>query len=170
MKFDLFELTVLQFIRSLSALSDLLDKAATFASSRKISDEVMLQTRLAPDQFPLSKQVQIACDNAKLSVSRLTDIQAPVFEDTEKTFSELKVRIQKTIDFLKSVPASAYTEASEQKDISFWWNPGHTLSARNYVIEYLLPNFYFHFTTAYSILRSCGIELGKNDYLRLSWK
>ncbi len=171
MNISVYDITVCQFDRSLSLLSRLLDKAAVYVASKKIADATLLQTRLVPDQFPLSKQVQIACDNAKLCIPRLTTQQAPVFEDTETSIDELKARIQSTLDFLRSVPQDAFTADSlATRTVTFPWRPGHYLTAYDYVVQYLLPNFYFHVTTAYSILRSCGLELGKTDYMNLPWK
>lgn len=167
---SVYQMSVESFIRSLTALGLILEKAKKFSETKKVDMAVLFQTRLVPDQFPLAKQIQIACDTAKLFVTRLSGIQGPVFDDSEKTYEDFQSRIQQTLTFLKSVPANSLNEFRD-KTISFPWNPGKTLDGESYVVEYAVPNFYFHVTTAYSILRSNGMELGKSDYLGgVNWK
>jgi hypothetical protein len=157
-------MTVIQFSKMLTNLSRCLDKAAAYADSKKFDSAVLLQTRLAPDQFNLARQVQIACDNAKNGVSRLTGREAPKFEDTEQTLPELKARIEKVIGYLSSVSAQDFKGAEERKISLPYWSGKH-LNGLEYFQQYLIPNFYFHVTTAYAILRNNGIDVGKNDYM-----
>jgi hypothetical protein len=158
-----YDLTVTQFSRMLSNLSRCLDKAAAYAESKKFDPAVLLQTRLAPDQFTLARQVQIACDNAKNGVARLSGREAPVFEDKEQTVPELKARIEKVIGFLSGVTAQDFKGADERRISLPYWG-GKYLTGQEYFQQYLIPNFYFHVTTAYSILRNNGIDVGKSDY------
>ena len=151
----------------LDALTSLLDKAETFATAKKIDPSVLLAWRIAPDMFPFSRQVQIVTDQAKNGCARLAGIEAPRFEDTEKTIAELKERIAKTKKFVQSIDPQAI-DGAEDHAITFPLGPvnkGHMNSRAEYLNHYLLPNLYFHLTTAYAILRSCGIEVGKADYL-----
>jgi hypothetical protein len=165
-----FEMTVPQFIKMLSNLSLFLDKAALFADQKKFDPEVLLNSRLAPDQFNLIRQVQIACDSAKLSVSRLTGKDAPVHSDNEKTIAELKMRINDVINYLSTFKSEDFQDAAERKISQPRWE-GKYLSGNEYLIQYALPNVYFHITTAYAILRNNGVDLGKKDFLgELSYK
>lgn len=159
-----YEITVKQFIDSLGNLKNILNKTQSWADSKKINESVVLGLRLAPDMFPLIKQIQIVCDNAKGTCSRLTGQSAPVFEDKEVTLSELMTRIDNTISYLKTIKPEMFA-GYEKHQIEFFWNPGQILSGENYLIQYALPNFYFHMTTAYAILRSNGLEIGKGDFL-----
>jgi hypothetical protein len=158
------EMTVIQFSKMLSNLSRCLDKAAAYAETKKFDPAVLLQTRLAPDQFNLTRQVQIACDNAKNGVSRLTGREAPKFEDTEQTVPELKARIEKVIGYLNGVSAQDFKGAEERRISLPYWNGKH-LNGQEYFQQYLIPNFYFHVNAAYSVLRNNGIDVGKNDYM-----
>lgn len=160
----LFELTVPQFTKMLRNLSAVLDKAAVFAETKKVSAEVLLNSRLAVDQFPLTRQVQIACDTAKLATARLTGKEAPVHDDSEKTLSELQARIAQTIAFLGTLSKSDFQGSEERKISQPRWE-GKYLSGHEYALQHALPNLYFHVTTAYSILRHLGVEIGKKDYL-----
>jgi hypothetical protein len=160
----LFDLTVPQFIKTLENLSQCLDKAAAFAEAKKIDPEVLLGSRLAPDQFALLRQIQIACDTAKLGVARLTGKDAPVHEDTEKTLTDAKARIDKALDYLRTVTAADFAGAEERHVSQPRW-AGKYLTGKQFAVQYLIPNLYFHVTTAYAILRHNGVELGKRDYL-----
>ncbi|WP_410499795.1 DUF1993 family protein [Chitinibacter sp. S2-10] len=162
--FSYYQLSVPVYARALQQLAHLLDKGADFALSKKVSDETMLGLRLAPDMLPLVKQVQIACDNAKFCVARLSDTTAPKHDDNEKTFAELKKRIDETISFINSVPESAFANAAG-KTIVLPFMPDKPMSAEFYLLSFLTPNFYFHLTTAYDLLRSNGVEIGKADYI-----
>ena len=150
----------------LSALSAVLDKAAAFASAKKIDKSVLLNYRLAPDMFALTRQVQIACDMAKNGAARLAGMEPPKFEDNETSIEQLKTRIGKTIAFLKTVDASSINGSGE-REITFPLGPtnkGH-MKGVDFLNHFVLPNFYFHLTAAYAIARHCGVELGKRDFL-----
>ena len=155
------------FIRTLNALNGLLEKGAASAQARKIDPLVLTSARLAPDMFPLTKQVQIACDASKLGFARLSGIEAPKFADTETTFEELQARIAKTIDFLHTVTAESLAGA-EDKVVSFPAGPERVLKlkGRDFLYQWVMPNLYFHTTTAYNILRHNGVDVGKMDYLK----
>lgn len=161
--FSYYQLSVPVYTRALTQLSHLLDLGVEFALGKKISDETMLGLRLAPDMLPLVKQVQIACDTAKFAVARLSDTTAPKHDDKEKTFVELKQRIDDTLAFIASIPEAAFANASQKTiQLSFLPNP---MSAEVYLLQFVAPNLYFHISTAYAILRSNGVEVGKADYL-----
>jgi hypothetical protein len=161
----IYDLTVTQFIKMLHNLTAILDKAAGFADSKKIEMDVLLQSRLAPDQFNLIRQIQIACDTAKLAASRLTTKEAPTHADTEKTVNEIKSRIQSTISYLETFTAKDYAEGVSERHISQPRWEGQYLTGNEFVLNHVIPNFYFHMTTAYSILRHNGVEVGKKDFL-----
>lgn len=164
------EIVVDQFSRSLGSLKNLLKKAQAHAQERKFDENLFLQSKLATDMFPLIKQVQIACDTAKLTCSRLSGTQAPAFPDDEKTVGELQTRIDKTLDYIKTFATNDFKGYENQK-ISFFWNPGKHIMGNDYITSYAIPNFYFHLTTAYAILRSNGVHVGKGDYLgEMQWK
>ena len=150
----------------LKALSALLEKADVYAQAKKIDAGVLLSTRLAPDMLSLTGQVQIATDLAKNGVSRLAGVEPPRFEDTEKTLEQLKERIAKTVTYVKSIDA-AQIDASAERQLTFPLGPKNKgeMQAADYLNHFLLPNFYFHLATAYDILRHCGVELSKPDYL-----
>lgn len=154
------------FQHMLGNLSHLLDKAVASAEARKFDASVLIQSRLAPDMLPLARQVLIACDAAKNGAARISGIEAPKFDDTESTFAELKARIQKTLDFLATIP-SEKMDGTEDKDISFPVGKDNvrTMKAEAYLKLWVLPNFFFHITTAYALLRHNGVDLGKADYL-----
>ena len=150
----------------LSALSALLDKAEAYAEAKKIDPTVLLNARLFPDMFAFTRQVQIACDQAKNGGARLAGVDPPRYEDNEKTTAELRTRIAKTIAFVKTLDAERIDTAAD-REITFPLGPnnkGHMRGA-DYLNHFVLPNFYFHLTTAYDILRHCGVEIGKPDFL-----
>jgi uncharacterized protein len=150
---------------SLNALSVLLDKAAAYAEAKKIDPAALLNTRLFPDMFALTRQVQSACDQAKNGAARLAGIDPPRYEDTETTIAELRARIAKTVAFVKTLDVKKI-DASADREITFplgSTNKGHMKGA-DYLNHFVLPNFYFHLTTAYDILRHCGVEIGKRDF------
>jgi hypothetical protein len=153
------------FAHMLTNLSYFLDKGAAYAEAKKFDPANLLNYRLAPDMLPFTKQVQIACDAAKLCAARIAGVDAPKFDDNEASFPELKARIAKTLDFLASVPADKL-DGTEDKDISFpSGGSTRTMKAQAYLTTWALPNMFFHVTTAYAILRHNGVELGKGDYL-----
>ena len=158
------ELTVVQFAKMLKNLSALLDKGAARAEAKKFEVNVLLQSRLSPDQFNFTRQVQIACDTAKLGVARLTGKEAPTHADTETSLPELKARIDAVVAYLASVTPADFAEAATRHVSQPRWD-GQYLTGHEYLVHHVLPNFYFHVTTAYSILRHNGVEVGKKDYL-----
>ena len=150
----------------LTALAAVLDKAEAHASARKIDPLVLTSWRLAPDMFGLARQVQIAADQAKNGSARLAGVEPPRYEDNETTLAQLKERIAKTTAFLKTLDPAAI-DAAADRDVTFPLGPdnkGH-MKSRDYLNHFVLPNFYFHLTVAYAILRRCGVELGKRDFL-----
>lgn len=156
--------TISQFTKMLKNLSSILDKANAHAGAKKFELDILLNARLAPDQFALVRQVQITCDTAKNGAARLAGKEAPVYEDNEKTLAELKARIEKTIAYLGTLSASDFAGAEERRITQPRWN-GKSLSGQEFTGEHMVPNFYFHLTTAYSILRHNGVDVGKKDYL-----
>ena len=154
------------FKQMLASLADVLSKAEAHAADRKIDPNALLQARLFPDMFPLVRQVQIACDFAKSVPARLAGAEVPAYEDTEQTFAELQARIAKTRDFIDGLDATAFG-GSEQREIVL--RPGtpkeRTIGGQAYLLNYGLPQFFFHVTTAYDLLRHNGVEIGKKDYM-----
>lgn len=153
------------FLRILANLSEILKKAEAYAAEKKIDPSVLINARLAPDMLPLSRQIQIASDGVKGCAARLAGIEVPSFADTETNFEELQARITKTADFLKSI-SPAQIDGSEERDIQLKVG-GRELNfkGRDYLFNFVIPNFYFHVTTAYAILRHNGLAIGKMDYL-----
>jgi uncharacterized protein len=154
------------FETALSALSEVLDKGAAFAEARKIDPSVLLQSRLYPDMFPLVRQVQAAADAAKIGAARLAGVEFPRYEDNESTIGELKDRLAKTVAFLKSVDPKKI-DGSGDREITFPIGPtlkGHMIGT-DYLDQFVRPNFYFHVTAAYAILRHNGVDIGKQDFL-----
>jgi len=162
----LYALTQVQFQKMLKNLAAILDKAAAHAEAKKFDVAVLLNARLAPDQFPLIRQVQIACDSAKLGVARLIgDVEnAPKHDDSETTLPQLQQRITETLAYLASVSEAQFEGAAERHISQPRWE-GKYLSGSEFAIEHAIPNVYFHITTAYSILRHNGVDVGKKDYL-----
>jgi len=161
----IYKLTIPAFTQALRILDRILDKAAQFAEIKNIDAEVLLQSRLAPDQFPLARQIQIACDTAKLGVARLCDKTPPSHPDTEKTLADFKARIKDTIAYLGTYSEQDFTGAEKRMISNKYWPEGMKLQGDDYVTCHALPNIYFHVTTAYSILRHNGVDVGKLDYL-----
>jgi hypothetical protein len=160
---DIYTYTVPLFIKSLGGLKTVLTKAEAHAKEAGINEADFLADRLAPDMFPLSQQVQIACDNAKGATARLAGVEAPKFEDNEKTFAELQSRIDKTIEFMNSVSETSF-EGAATRQIVLPYVPGKYMTGFDYVREYVLPNFFFHVVTAYALVRKNGTPIGKMDY------
>jgi hypothetical protein len=160
----IYDLLVPQFIKTLKNLDSMLDKAAGYADSKKFDMAVLLDSRLAPDQFPLTRQIQIVCDTAKLGASRLTGKPAPTQEDNEKTLSEVRARIASVVTYLETFNVEDYKNAATITVTQPRWE-GKTLTGEQYAIHHVIPNFYFHVTTAYSILRHNGVDVGKKDFL-----
>lgn len=162
----LYDLTVTQFCKMLNNLNTVLEKGAQFADTKKIDVDVLLNSRLAPDQFPLVRQVQIACDTAKLGVARLVGKvdSAPKHADTETTLAELQARIQSVLEYLNQFKREDFANAETIHVSQARWE-GKYLSGMEFAIQHAIPNLYFHITTTYAILRHNGVELGKKDYL-----
>jgi uncharacterized protein len=163
---SMYSASVPVFQHMLRNLVHILDKGEANAQARKIDPAVLAAARPAPDMLPFTRQILIACDGAKNGVARISGVEAPKFEDNEASFPELKARVQKTLDFLATVPA-AKMEGTEDKDITFpvGRDSTRTMKAQAYLGTWVLPNFFFHVTTAYAILRHNGVDLGKTDYL-----
>jgi hypothetical protein len=165
MTLSMYQASVPVFVRGLTNLSAILKKAQDHAAAKNIEPSVLLACRLYPDMHPLVRQVQIASDSAKFCISRLAGIEPPKFEDTEATFDELYARIDKTIAFLKGIDATQI-EGTESRPVTLTMRTGNIeFEGMNYLLHFALPNFFFHTTTAYDILRHNGVELGKFDYL-----
>ena len=165
MSLSMYQASVPALLQTLNNLSVILDKAEAYAGNRKIDPEVLLNYRLAPDMFPFIRQIQIAADLAKGAAARLAGVEVPKHDDTEKTFADLKARIANTVAFVESIQPSDI-DGSEGRDITLTLGE-HTMSFKGqpYLVHFVLPNFYFHCTTAYDILRHCGVELGKRDFI-----
>lgn len=165
MPITMYSASVPVFNRILGNVGAWLDKAEAHAAARKFDPAVYLTARLAPDMLPLSKQIQIACDAAKFCVARLAGSDAPKFEDSETTIAELRERIARTLAYVNSVPA-AQIDGTDAKDVSVPRRDGSmTMKGEDYLRHFVLPNFYFHATTTYALLRHYGVELGKADFL-----
>ena len=153
------------FVRMFANATQWLDKAEVFARAKKFEPEILLAARLAPDMLPLAKQIQIACDAAKFCVARLAGVESPKFEDNETTLEDLRARIRKTSDYVQSVPA-AQIVGSDDRDIAVPRRDGSIImKGEAYLKHFVLPNFFFHMTTTYALLRHNGVELGKIDFL-----
>jgi hypothetical protein len=156
----MYDASVPVFRQMLGSLSAILAKAETHAQEKKI-EQALLQARLFPDMFPLVRQVQVAADFAKGACARLAGVEVPRYDDTEATLAELQQRIAKTLAFIDSLPQDAIAE-SAARDIT---TSARQFKGQPYLLHYALPNFYFHTTTAYAILRHNGVEIGKKDYV-----
>lgn len=165
MSLTMYQTSMPIFIRMLNNLSQILHKAEAFAQERNIEPHVLIQSRLAPDMFPLSVQIQIASDAAKNCGARLAGIEVPSFEDKETTFPELQERIKKTIVFLETIKPEQFAESEERKVVIKTRERDLEFVGKNYLLYFALPNFYFHITTAYGILRHNGLDIGKKDYI-----
>jgi len=165
MSLNMYQASIPVFIRMLGNLSTILDKALAHAEAKKIDPAIFINARLTPDMFPLSRQVQIATDMVKGCAARLAGIEVPSYEDNETTFADLQARIAKTVAFLQSVSDGQINGSEERtvtlklrdKEVNFIGQP--------YLLDFVLPNFYFHITATYAILRHNGVEIGKMDYL-----
>ncbi|MPZ56744.1 MAG: DUF1993 family protein [Rhizobiales bacterium] len=154
------------FVQFLASLSAVLDKAAAHAEAKKIDPAALVTARLYPDMFPLARQVRAATDHAVSACSKLAGVDAPSFANTETTFPELKERIAKTIDFIRGL-TPAQVDGTEDKTITFTFPSGATreFTGQSLLLNFCLPHFYFHTTTAYDILRHNGVELAKRDFM-----
>src|SRR6202043_2092027 len=166
MSFSMSEASLPVFEIGLNALLAVLDKAAAHATAKKIDLSVLLNSRLAPDMFALTRQVQIATDQAKNGSARLAGVEPPSYEDNETTMAQLKERIAKTVAFLKTLDRKQI-DAAADREITFPLGGAikGQMKGDDYLNHFMLPNFYFHCTAAYAILRHCGVDVGKRDFL-----
>ena len=165
MKISMYQASVPPIILMLNNLSAILEKAAAHAEAKKIDPTVLINSRLYPDMYPLSRQVQIATDNAKGSVSRLAGVEVPKYDDNESTFQDLIARIRKTTDYLATFKPEQIDGSEDKTVVLKFRNHSRTFTGLPYLLNYVLPTIYFHITTAYGILRHNGVEIGKQDYL-----
>ncbi len=163
MPLSMYDITIPVLVRGLGTLGEYLASVPKFAADNGINPEVLVNARLAPDMLPLAGQVQRASDTAKASIGRLSDLAVPSFPDSEKTFEELAVRVSRTVDFLKTVRPE-HLEGAQQRVVELKFLKA-TLSGDAYVLQFMLPNFFFHLATAHDILRHNGMKIGKKDYL-----
>lgn len=164
MSLTMYQASIPVFVRMLKNLSVILDKAAAHAEAKKIDPAVFINARLAPDMYPLSRQVQIATDIVKGCAARLADIEVPSYEDNETTFADLQARIAKTEAFLQSVTAPQIDGSEDRKITLKFGSRELSFLGQAYLLDFVLPNFHFHLTVAYAILRHNGVEIGKMDY------
>lgn len=162
---SMYQACIPTIVRALGSLADILEKAQAHAGTRKFDPLVLVNSRLAPDMFPLSRQVQLASDSAKGGAARLAQQQPPAYEDTETTIPELVARLRKTVDYLQTLKPEQI-DGAEARTVS-WQSRSTTKSMEGlpYLLHHVLPNVYFHVTTAYNILRHNGVEIGKQDFL-----
>lgn len=154
-----------QFQRSLLALDSILGKAILQAEAKKFSADNFCSARLAPDMLPFTKQIQIACDTAKRAAAALASKEAPAHEDTEQTMAQLRQRIHKCLDFLASFQASDFAKVTPRTEVRLTSPAGKSMSAEDVLFSRFLPNFFFHVTVAYALLRAGGVDVGKQDFL-----
>ena len=165
MPLSMYQASVPVIRHMLGNLAAILTKAEAFATERKIEPSVLLQYRLAPDMFPLVRQAQVVSDVAKGGVARLAGAEIPKFEDVETTFPELQERVARTIRFVESFRPDQI-DGSEDRDVTLALGPNSvTFKGQVYLLNFVLPNFYFHTTAAYAILRHAGVNVGKMDFL-----
>ncbi len=161
----MYQSSIPVFIHNLNNLSTILKKGADYGAAKKVDEAVLLNSRLICDMFSLARQVQIACDSVKAGAARLAEVEMPSFEDNEKTFGELQERIAKTIKFLQTIKPEQI-DGKENLKISYVSRGKESnFIGQPYLLNYVLPNLYFHITTAYAILRHNGADIGKKDYL-----
>lgn len=158
---DIYAFTIPTITNSLGGLKTILTKAAAHPG---LDEKALLADKLWDDMFPLVKQVQVACDHAKGAAARLSGTEIPKHEDTETTIAELIARVDKVLAFIASVPESAYAGAAEVK-VTLSYLPGKYIDGREYALRYALPNFFFHYTTSYDLIRKNGVAIGKGDFV-----
>ena len=165
MKISMYQACVQTGIRMMNNIAAVLEKAAQHAEAKKIDPEVFVNARLAPDMFPLSRQVQIASDSAKAGAARLAGLEPPSYEDNEKSLADLIARARKTAAYLETLKPQQF-EGAEDRTVQWRTRTGEkSMQGLPYALHQMLPNLHFHCTTAYDILRHNGVELGKMDYL-----
>jgi uncharacterized protein len=165
MTLSMYHASVPVMIKMLGNLETILDKAIAHAAARKIDDAALVEARLFPDMFTFARQIRVATDVSKGGIARLAGVEIPKFEDNEKTLAELKARVRRAIDFFQTIKP-AQIDGTEDKAISLTVG-GNALKFKgmDYLLDFVLPNFYFHVTTAYNLLRHGGVDIGKMDYL-----
>jgi uncharacterized protein len=165
MSISMYQVSVPRFVNILGNLSNILDKAQAYADAKKLDPVALTSFRLFPDMLPMTTQVQIACDTAKGVVARLAGVEIPVYEDNETTLADLKARVGKTIAFIQTITA-AQVDGTEEKEIVIKRRDKETrYTGMQFLLGHAIPNFYFHVTTTYNMLRHNGVEIGKRDYL-----
>jgi hypothetical protein len=165
MSLSLFDVSVPIVTRALQNLAKILDKAATHAAAKKIDTKVLVDARLIADMLPLSRQIQIACDNAKGIAGRLAGVDLPKHEDNETTLDELQARIAKTLAFVATVKPEQFADAATREVVLKFPHLTLNFNGQSYLTRFAIPNFFFHVTMAYAILRQNGVELGKPDFI-----
>ena len=165
MSVSLYDVSIPVFTLSLTNLAAILDKAASHAESKKVDPKVIPAARLIVDMLPLSSQIQIACDTAKGAAGRLAGVEIPKHPDTETTLDELKARVAKTLDFIKTIKPEQLQGAETREIVLQFPSSTFKFTGLNYLTNFVLPNFFFHVTTAYALLRKNGVDLGKRDFL-----
>lgn len=165
MTISMYQASVPRFINILGNLSKILDKTQAHIDVKKIADATLTGDRLFPDMLPLTAQIQIACDAAKGVIAKLSGVDAPVYDDTETTLAELKARIAKTIAFIHSVPAEKIDGTEDKEIVTKRGDKETHYTGMQFLLGHAVPNFYFHVSTTYNILRHNGVEIGKRDYL-----
>jgi hypothetical protein len=158
-------MTITAYTKHLTSLRSILEKAKVWQTENKISDETIMNARLALDQFSLAGQVRAACNFARNSAAVIRGLETPVYEDNEKTLSDLQARIDRVLAYLGEVTPESVKDDLETRLVPLYWMPGKGLTAKYFLEEYSLFNFYFHYVTAYSILRHYGLMIGKADYI-----
>ena len=164
MEISYYDVLIPEMTKMMKQLNAWLDKTAGYADSKKIDMDVFLNSRLAPNQYHFIKQVQVASDMAKGAAARLTGQTPPKFEDTEKTLTEVRERINKTVSYLETIRPEGFAKAASAV-VPLGFMPGKAMRGQDYALHMILPNFYFHITTAYAILRHNGVDLGKADFM-----
>lgn len=157
--------TIPMYLKTLGNLSAILDKGAAFAAEKKVEPSVLLNYRIAPDMFSLTRQVQTACDQAKRAVARLAGVEAPPYEDNEASFDELKARIAKTMKFIESIKPEQMNGAETRQVTLKLGGKDRNFSGQAYAMHHAFPNFFFHVTMAYGVLRHAGVNVGKADFI-----
>lgn len=165
MAMSLYQVTVPVFVKALSNLRTVLEKAKAHALDHKIEEAAFIQARLYPDMLPLPRQVQIATDIARSGAARLAGVEPPVYEENEKTFDDLTARVQRTLDYMAGLDASAFEGSATREITRPVRGQPHTFTGANYLQQFALPNVYFHVATTYGILRHNGVPLGKADFI-----
>jgi uncharacterized protein len=165
MNISMYQVSAPRFVNILKNLSAILDKAQEYVDAKKVDPTVLTSSRLYPDMFTMARQVQTACDTAKGAVARLAGVEIPKYEDTEQTLADLKARIAKTIDFIDTVKAGQIDGSEDRPIVLKIRGQEVKYTGMQYLLGFAYPNFYFHVTTAYDILRHNGVEIGKRDYI-----